>query len=174
MYENIIGDYLKLDSEIIISTGLSQVPATETKFYYRLKNHKEFFQKFNLKFKNIYPRMTRDFLLEFDNHKDLENCVKFIDKVNLKNRKIFDYDIRDKSLFVTLVYSSEIKENFLIKYDNISIDFYSEVVFVALKNGIHHTKGYNYFTKNLIPKELPKDFHIKSIFNLINNYFNER
>ena len=41
VYDKIIGDYLKLSKEgkqILISTGLRQIPYDDNKFYYRLKN----------------------------------------------------------------------------------------------------------------------------------------
>ena len=149
LYENILEDYLKLNCDIIISTGLSQIPATETKFYYRLKKHKFFFNMFDIKYKDIYPRMTRDFLIEFENKKDLKNCINFFEKINSSNEteKIFNYDIRELSLFVTLSYSKELKKNYFLEYNKKRVDLFSQVVFVALKNGIHHHEGFNFFQK---------------------------
>ena len=40
VYDQIVGDYLKISkngNELLISTGLRQVPFTMKKFYYRLK-----------------------------------------------------------------------------------------------------------------------------------------
>ena len=43
VYDSILLDLFKLrNSSIIIATGLSQTPYTYLKFYYRLKNHKNF------------------------------------------------------------------------------------------------------------------------------------
>ena len=38
---------------LIVATGLSQVPYDTVKYYYRLKNHKFFFDNFGVKFKKI-------------------------------------------------------------------------------------------------------------------------
>ena len=48
--------------------------------------------------------MSRDFLIEFDNQQDCDLAFKILDNINFDNRKLFDIDIRDKSLFVELVY----------------------------------------------------------------------
>lgn len=175
LYENILEDYLKLNCDIIISTGLSQIPATETKFYYRLKKHKFFFNMFDIKYKDIYPRMTRDFLIEFENKKDLKNCINFFEKINSSDEKekIFNYDIREHSLFVTLSYSKELKKNYFLEYNKKRVDLFSQVVFVALKNGIHHHEGFNFFSKNLINDKNLNNFHIKDLFFVIKNYFNK-
>ena len=63
---------------------------------------------FDIKYKDIYPRMTRDFLIEFENKKILK-LYQFFEKINSSNEteKIFNYDIRELSLFVTLSYSKE-------------------------------------------------------------------
>ena len=173
LYEQILEDYLKLKCDLIISTGLSQIPAAETKFYYRLKKHKSFFDKFNIKYKSIYPRMTRDFLIEFDNEDDLKECINFFEKINLNNQeeKIFDYDIRKLSIFATLSYSKELKKNYFLEYYGKKVDLYSQVVFVALKNGIHHQEGYNFFSENLKSDKNFNGFHIKELFSIIKNYF---
>ena len=67
IYDRILGDYINLNYDILLATGLSQIPSKNPIFYYRLKNHKKFLNFFNIDFKNVFPRMTRDFLIEFDN-----------------------------------------------------------------------------------------------------------
>ena len=63
-YDNILNDYSKLKNyQLIIATGLTQIPYDRLKFYYRPINHKLFLELFLIKAKQIYPRMTRDFLI---------------------------------------------------------------------------------------------------------------
>ena len=63
-YDKIIKDYfLDKSREIVIATGLTQVPYDRLKFYYRLKNHNNFLNKINIQFKRVHPRMSRDFLI---------------------------------------------------------------------------------------------------------------
>jgi len=66
IYDLILSDYCSSeDFEVIVCTGLSQIPYDRVKYYYRLKNHINFFNKLGIKFLTIEPRMTRDFLVKF-------------------------------------------------------------------------------------------------------------
>ena len=65
--------------KIIIATGLSQTPFEETKFYYRLKKHKEFLSLFNIEYKDIFPRMTRD-LLTFSSSEEALKAQKDLEQ----------------------------------------------------------------------------------------------
>jgi len=118
--------------------------------------------------------MSRDFLIEFS---DLHNAQ--VAEKTLKNIKteegitIFnDIDNRGLSLFVTLTYPKEINKNLLIINDNIKINFFESVNFVAIKNGIHSETGF-LFVSDPIKKFLSKgEINVKDIHNFILNYFN--
>ena len=69
-------DYLEGDYSILIATGLQQVPY-EKKIYYRLNQHRKFFNFFNIKIKKVNELMSRDFILEFEN--EIE-CEKYFTK----------------------------------------------------------------------------------------------
>ena len=79
VYDLIIGDYLKLSKEnnLLISTGLRQVPFKKIQFYYRLKSHLLFLKSIGIKCSSVLPRMTRDFEIIFDDDKDLKKAKKF-------------------------------------------------------------------------------------------------
>ena len=115
--------------------------------------------------------MTRDFLIEFDNveeTKNAENLLKNIVSVN--NERIFGIvENRGKDLFVTLTFNKEISKNFLIKFDDKSINLHSHVVFVAIKNGMHDENGYIFTNINNIKKN--KSFHIKDLHQLVLDQF---
>ena len=56
VYDKIISDYIKLTKngrDLLIATGLRQVPFDFIKFYYRLKNHKTFLNKIGIKFLKV-------------------------------------------------------------------------------------------------------------------------
>jgi hypothetical protein len=167
-YDHILYEYSLLkDYEIILSTGLSQKPYDRLKYYYRLVNHKNFLKTIQVNFSEVEPRMTRDFLISFFNIKDLEDAVNKFDVINsLNNNKIFSYDKRDKSLFVSLIIPFEINKNCIIYINKEkSILMKNHVTFVALKNGMHSSEGYIFASwKNNI-------YHIKDIFNEIDNFF---
>ena len=170
----ILGDYFSLNHEIILATGLSQSPSDNPIFYYRLKDHSKFLKYFMIEFKNVYPRMTRDFLIEFEDNEKKDKALNILQNIMLnKKNKIFNQiEIREKSLFVTLDYSNEIQKKDEIFYETKKINFFDCVSFVALKNGEHNEKGYFYSSKNINDTDLIKDPHVKNIFNVIKKYFN--
>mgnify|MGYP001349267922 CR=1 FL=1 len=173
VYDTIIGDYLKLyKNNIIVATGLSQELSEHPFYYYRLKDHESFFRKMNIKFTNIFPRMSRDFLIEFENEADSKQAEHKISNITDNNGlKLFsEVDNRGKSIFVSLTYSDEIKKNTIAIFENKNLNLYDEVSFVALKNGIHSTTGYLFASEN-IQKMKSNSFHVKNIFNIIDNYF---
>ena len=167
-YDHILHEYSMFKNyEIILATGLSQKPYDRLKYYYRLVDHKNFLKLLDLKFSKVEPRMTRDFLISFDNKNDLEDAVKKFDLINRLNQKtIFSYDKRKESLFVSLVIPEEINENYVLFInEETPILLKKHVVFVALKNGMHSSDGYVYSSwKTNIT-------HIKDIFYEIDNFF---
>ena len=60
LYDLILNDYIN-KYDIIVATGLTQVPYDIIKFYYRLNNHKTFLNLLEIKYLDVLPRMTRDF-----------------------------------------------------------------------------------------------------------------
>ena len=171
-YEKIVKDYIDLSKhELIFATGLSQKEFDSPMIYWRLKNHSTFLRKLNISFKEVQPRMTRDFLIEFDNDEDMENCYRVLSDISDQNNvKLFGIlDKREKSLFVTLTYPEDIKDaSFSGLYENIILA--DELVFVAIKNGEHSANGEVFATFN-IPSNNDKKINITGIFDLVNSYF---
>jgi hypothetical protein len=167
-YDQILSEYSKIsDYRIMLATGLSQKPYDRKKYYYRLKNHSAFLKILGINFLKIEPRMTRDFLITFSNKKDLDFAEKRLNEINfLNSEKIFKFDKRSDSLFVSLVISFEIKDGYnLVIRENQTIFFKNHVVFVALKNGMHNEEGYFFSSGNSNVR------HIKDIFKEIRNFF---
>ena len=107
VYDEMILDLLGIkNAELIIATGLSQNPYEKLKFYYRLKDHKSFLEKVGIKFKNVVPRMTRDFLVSFDSIEDAKAAQYKLSKILVDNKiKLFEgSDNRGKDIFVVLTY----------------------------------------------------------------------
>ena len=178
IYDIIIGDYLKLYKNgfnLCISTGLRQVPYNKKKFYYRLKDHSSFLKKIGIKFLKVSPRMSRDFEIIFENNSDLINSKQILENIkNIKdNIKIFsEIEERDKSLFVTLTYSNEIKKDDNIIINNyINLNFFNEVAFVAIKNGMHDTKGYVFCSPNSSFKIPQQSVHVSTLHDMILKHF---
>ena len=173
-YDTIIGDYLKMMGngvELIVATGLSQVPYNSTKYYYRLRFHAEFLQLIHCKYTTVEPRMTRDFLISFASTSDTKDAINLLSSVTINDEPIFgEIDNRGKSLFITLTYPHEIGNKSEFKVNNVSKgSLFDHVVFVAVKNGMHQSKGFAYFSNGL---RAPTDGkHVKNIYNTITNFF---
>jgi hypothetical protein len=116
--------------------------------------------------------MPRDFLIEFDNNQDTNFAHKKLSTLtDLNGNKLFEeIDIRKKSLFVTLTYPFEVKNEFEVNFENKKINLKKYISFVALKNGMHDGKGFaftnieNFFERN-------SKLELKSFFNKIQEYF---
>jgi hypothetical protein len=152
-YDSQIGKLLKLkDVKLIIATGLHQQPHEHLTFYWRLKEHVKFAELIGIKnFSEISPRMSRDFLVKFNNKPDASYAENLLNSfyASKDDIKIFEVDNRGTSLFVELVYPNDIEDNDSIysKESNLKLEnFKSYLAFVAIKNGEHN--GIGYLTSN--------------------------
>lgn len=168
-YDKLIGRLLKIDNtKIIVATGLHQQPHEKITYYWRLNEHIKFCNIIGIQnYKQVLPRMSRDFLIKFDHKSDCKNAEDILNDYyfSIDGKKIFNVDNRGNSLFVELIYSNEINENDSIyskKSGFVLEKFKSYISFVAIKNGEHNGTGYlssnfELTTKNRIPlKELNK------------------
>ncbi len=175
-YDAIIGDLLKLDVRLIIATGLHQKPHKHNTFYWRLKSHDQFMQEdLNFRsYKRIIPRMSRDFLIEFDNLNSAQKCQELLDSIISKKdgQKIFTIDNRGDSLFVELTYANDIDDGFFLTNNKfISVENFKEkVAFVAIKNGEHDGVGYLLDTEENANKRT-KSIELKEVFNILKSLF---
>ncbi len=176
-YDDILEDYKNLeDYQLLIATGLTQTPYDRLKFYYRPINHKKFLESLSIEVDKIYPRMTRDFLIELNSKEEADKIEKKFKEINEINKKeIFEYDNRGISIFVSFKYDLEIQKNtFILNTKNQKIYLENLVSFVAIKNGMHNQKGFLSFSKDLedyVPNEIG---HVKNVYNIIENYFSQK
>ena len=173
-FDDILNDYLKQkDTEVLIATGLTQTPCSDIQYYWRLKNHEEFLDRLDIKYKAVKPRMTRDFLIEFDEEEDLLLAHDKLNNIYVNNtgNKIFgEIDNRGKSLFVVLDYSHDLT-NKIFNFNDLRLEANNLVTFVAIKNGKHDPQGFIFFTDGLKYLINEKNFHVSNIFNIIKSYF---
>lgn len=175
VYDLIIRDFFTLSEfDSIIATGLSQVPYDKNKFYYRLKAPESFLSLFGIKFASVSQLMTRDFVIYFSSECDsvaAENILRKIYSENDGSPIFGDINNRGLSIFLTLSYSCEITSTTFITFDSEKFALKPHVVFVAIKNGMHHSKGYAFFTPGA-SKFAPKDgSHVKNLYYSILNFF---
>ena len=173
-YDEILGDILGLtETEILVATGLTQTPVKRSIFYYRLRDHENFFANLDLPIVKISPRMTRDFLISCDNEADAKVVESTLATITTSDGiQIFgEVDNRGSDLFVVLDYPYEITEDTEILVGNQRIRFIESVVFVAVKNGEHSGRGFAYFSaglKNYTPADRG---HVSGLFSTICKYF---
>jgi len=176
MYDLFLNEIQNLsNTRLIIAVAIKQVPYENPIFYWRLKNHGDFLRKLGIKFKRIQPRMSIDFLIEFDSDDDLIVAQKTL--LNVKSSEgdlIFSEVNKDRGdLFVSLTFPGDIKDDFYIFLDNVKYEnFKNDVTFVAIKNGHHDGLGY-YLDTAKKPGELQDKMPLKNIFSLIMDHFNK-
>ena len=150
LYDLIVGDYFsRQDTEVILATGLAQKPYDRLKFYYRLNAHADFLREIGIDFSAVYPRMTRDFLVEFNTEAQALSAQSTLDSIQIHDDKfgLFDkIDNRGNSLFVTLTYPKEITEFTKFTIFGETKHLKPFVSFVAIKNGMHQGEGFAFFT----------------------------
>lgn len=174
IYDRIMGDYLKnLKYEVVIATGLSQKPYNRVKFYYRLTNHEAFLQEIGIYCRSVIPRMTRDFLLVFNDNESTKNAENVLNsiKVNDEDPLFNEIDNRGNELFVTLTYPDEISVETFIKFNERKIYIKKYVTFVAIKNGMHDSKGFSFFSDGIKSNTLKDGDNVLNLHNSILNCF---
>lgn len=176
VYDQIIKEYLANDEyELIVATGLSQYPYDRIKYYYRLKDHAVFLRKIGINFLEIYPRMTRDFLVTFKSIDDAKNAQNILSKLKIaeKSEPLFgEIENRGDKLFVTLTYPDEMVAADILRHGSIKLEILQEVAFVAIKNGMHQSKGFAFFTPEIAKLCPANDSHVKELYSTVINYFN--
>jgi hypothetical protein len=174
VYDNLLRDLLGLaNTEIIVATGLSQKPYEQLKCYYRLRNHKDFLNMVGIKFRNVLPRMTRDFLIEFDNSEEAKLAESQLSQILVDNEiKLFgEIDNRGKDIFVVLTYPLEIIEKTAIHISGGELLLKDHLSFIAIKNGEHQSKGYSFFSKGVSKFAPPNGSHVSKIHNAVLQFF---
>lgn len=174
-YDRIIGELLKSDVNIFLATGLHQQPHKKLTFYWRINKHEEFLQKLELEGVNkVLPRMSRDFLIEFDSVDDASKAEYILNSfIMVKDQSVvFNVDNRGRSLFVELIYSLEIKEGDSIssKKTNLVIENFKNLIsFVAIKNGEHNGRGYFVYDPKKVKTSISSKIKLKEVRGIIEN-----
>jgi len=174
MYDAFLKELLILKkTRLIVAVAIKQVPYESPIFYWRLKNHEDFLKKLGIKFKRVQPRMSIDFLVEFDNKQDLNLAEKTLLNIKSENGELIFSEVTksDDGLFVSLTYPGEINDAFDIYSNKVRFkNFKNDVIFVAIKNGHHDGLGY-YLDTALKPGDLENRMPLKNIFSLIMDHF---
>jgi hypothetical protein len=175
LYDVIVGEYFsRADTDVVLATGLSQKPYERVKFYYRLNTHAEFLQELGIEFREVFPRMTRDFLITFGNDDCALAAQDILASVRVSDgdAPLFgEIDNRGGSLFVTLTYPLEITDSTNYSVGGRKFPLLPEVSFVAIKNGMHQEDGFAFFTPEVAKNAPPDGSHVASLGGTVLRYF---
>ena len=149
LYDEVLGRILKIkDTKVIVATALSQQPHEAQTFFWRFNNHRSFAKELKLPdFKKITPKMSRDFLVEFEADDDCKIAEQILLDFKMKRDgiKLFRLDNRGNDIFVELIYPNDINDEdiFISEKFNIEINnLKKKLSFVAIRNGEHNGTGY--------------------------------
>ena len=148
VYDRILGVVRKVypDSTIFIATGLSQLPNPKMINYYRPKDHLGLLSKlgFDGSFASVDPRMSRDFLVNFDSAEAAEQFSSRLEAVKLNDgSQLFEADLRSDSVFCKVAYHGLPDAGLkVVNETGEDLDFSGEFSHVTIENGIHRTTGY--------------------------------
>lgn len=175
VYDRILGDYLTMgDVDLMIATGLTQTPYDRVKYYWRLRDHAAFMDHIGIKCRAVHPRMTRDFVIEFDSAEMARHAAEQLAEIVCEpdGKPIFgEIDNRGLSLFVTLTYAAAIENELIVSKGNERFDLKPHVVFVAIKNGMHDGKGYVYYKGRAADYAAQDGHHVKELYQVVVKYF---
>jgi hypothetical protein len=174
VYDRILLDYFEsasATSRLIVATGLTQVPYDKVKFYYRLVDHKAFLNRVGIAHQEVHPRMTRDFEVVFADRPSADAGIRILSSMSMEDDglPVFgEIEDRGNSIFVTLTYPKEIKPEAKVRFEGGLIeDFAPLVAFVAIKNGMHSTRGFA-FVGPEIRADIPRSpVHVSQLFGVI-------
>jgi hypothetical protein len=146
LYDRVLGQVQRAfpDYRIMLATGLHQDPHPEVTYYWRLRDHAAFLRRIGVSFAEVAPRMSRDFLVSFRDASEARDAERRLGAARgPEGEALFECDNRGDSLFVSLIYSHDIAEDFVFSVGNETFSgLKQDVVFVALKNGAHNGIGY--------------------------------
>jgi hypothetical protein len=175
LYDMIVGEYFsRADTDLVLATGLAQKPYDRVKFYYRLNSHAQFLNGLGIKFSSVFPRMTRDFLIEFANEQQAQEAQDILASVRVGGDEVplfGEIDNRGESLFVTLTYPQEITTSTLYRVGDRKAPLLSEVSFVAIKNGMHQEEGFAFFTPGVANIAPENGAHVANLGRTVLRYF---
>lgn len=174
LYDMIVGQYFsRIDTDVVLATGLTQKPYDRIKFYYRLRIHADFLHNLGIKFSAVLPRMTRDFVIEFENEQQAKIAQNILASVRVDDdTPLFgEIDNRGITLFVTLTYSQEITTAQHYHLGNCKFPLLPDVNFVAIKNGMHQEEGFAFFTPGIASKAPKNGAHVADLGKTVLRYF---
>lgn len=181
LYDVLLGEYLGLAStpqqpgpELIVATGLAQQPYPRTSYYWRLRNHFDFLQRLGLRNFVVKPRMSRDFLLEFESTQAAQQAAELLSSLRVEpgQQRLFGtVDNRGTSLFCMLTYPHPVDVGHLVTGEEFCTALAPEVALVALKNGMHRSEGSAFLSPGIEALAPAPMSHVSALHRTICSFF---
>jgi hypothetical protein len=144
LYDDILGRMMRYGARVMVATGLHQVPYGQSTYYWRLRDHEATLRNWGVPFKDVQPRMSRDFLVVCHDKAEAATAAAVLGSARAQDGEpLFEVDRRENDLFAMLTYLHDIPPGFRMTIGGRQYDgFKKGVAFVAIKNGHHHGTGY--------------------------------
>lgn len=144
VYDEIVGDLMRRPGHhVLITTGLSQVSNPREHYQYRLVDFAGFLARAGIAGAAIEPRMSRDFLLAFEDRASAEAAIGRLDQVRVAGKPLFKVDDRGQTLFCQVAYFGRPDALDQGSIGETAANFSRDLVLVSIENGIHQTTGYH-------------------------------
>lgn len=177
VYDRIVGELLdEPGTELIVATGLSQRPYDRVKYYWRLRDHADFLRRIGVAFVEVQPRMTRDFLVICRDAAEAAAAQAALAAARLEglDTPVFgEIDNRGDSLFVTLTYPDEIRPGQMLAVGGRRVELHPLVTFVAIKNGMHRSEGYAFFSPRAARHAPEEGAHVSALYHAVRGFFGQ-
>lgn len=181
--DGLLGHFSKLEDEgvvLVLATALSQQPYLKKEeqggaFFYRPKNIEKFLNALGISYEKIFPVMTHQFLVHFQNHELTDKAFLILQSLKYEGRNVFGFDPSDPcTLYFDIRISSEVPQHASIESQDLSLQSFQFFdVFYKLdvvKSGCHHPNGVLWF-KTGQHRDFPERVSILDVFPTILGFF---
>jgi hypothetical protein len=167
-----IFDAAKVDQEVFIANGLTQVNIDQVKedVLYRQYNPGKFFSDMGIRFNNVEQNMTNDGFLLFDSQVDLDSAINILTGSRLNGEQMFQAEqIAGESfrVFYQLLFWDSADATTIFTLQHREYIFYDYFEKVVTRTGEHIKTGYFYGCKEAEGKTLMNT----EIFHAIRQFF---
>ena len=171
IYNEMFGWLNSQSSEVSVLTGLSQEPYPKPEIYWRFTDHHFILKQILPAPFEVFPRMTRDFHVEFENEEDASQAMEILETAQIcygdKSESAFGYlDKKNNTIFCSFIYEGDSRNVNLVVKDK-HINLAKQIIFVAIKNAGHVSQGWAYFPRSVKFGRLsaePKIWQLKDIY----------
>lgn len=193
-YDHLLGELLELtqDHRLVIATALHQVAHERETWYYRIDDHAAFLQRIGLPYADTYRLMTEDFVIRFPTAEEAARAENKLAEVHSTGcpdifymetgdsdvrtqrtwSRIFHIENRGDSLYVQLrPTSAPVHKGMVVQSGNTVVDDFSQLVSLAQYKNTHHVGTGFYVDTGFQRGELPEEFPLKNIFDLVLQHF---